>query len=108
MRGQVEIVAKIRPDRSAVLRNALLAFELESEDGAPVGGERADELRELGFSYSDRIGYYKYLRTGQGRFTTHAELTLPDGVRMVAATARRWHRLETPLRLDELTFVSRE
>ncbi|QNN82267.1 hypothetical protein H3H54_14500 [Brachybacterium sp. Z12] len=105
--GEVELIAKVRPDPAAVRRNVLLSLELRDQDENPVGPERADELRELGLSYSPRAGYYKYLRTEPGRFDTRLTFTLPDGVTLTGATARRWHRPETRVRIDELVLTSR-
>lgn len=107
IRGNVSVQAKLRPNPAAVPRNALLAFELETTDGTPLGAERADELRAAGFSHSDRIGFYKYLRTEPGRFVTYIDLALPDEVVLTGVQVRRWHRLETPIRVDELVFTSR-
>lgn len=107
IRGHVELLAKVRPAPSAVPRNALVAFKLEDADGVPIGAERADELREAGLNHSPRTGYYKYLRTEPGRFVTRVEFTLPEGVSLTSALARKWHRLETNIRLEELSFTSR-
>lgn len=107
VQGVVELIARVRPDPAAVPRNALLSLELRDKGGAPVGPERADEFREGGLSYSPRAGYYKYLRTEPGRFDTRVTFTLPDGVFLAGATARRWHRPETRVRIDELVLTSR-
>lgn len=105
--GEVELIARLRPDSAAVPRNALLALELRDAGGAPVSPERADELRAGGLSYSPRAGFYKYLRTEPGRFDTRVTITLPDGVSITGATVRRWHRPETQIRVDELVLTSR-
>lgn len=107
MQGRVSITAKLRSDASAIPRNALLAFQLAGPDGAPVGEERADELRPIGFSYSKSVGYYRYLDTRPGRTESAMVLALPEGILLTGVTARRWHRRETSIYLEELVLLSK-
>lgn len=107
MHGRIDITAKLRNDANAIPRNALLAFQLVNSDGISLGEERADELRQIGLIHSRNVGYYRYLGTRPGRTENAIALVLPEGVRLTGVNARRWHRRETSIYLEELVLVSK-
>lgn len=107
IQGRVEITAKLRADANAIPRNALLAFQLVDANGTPVGVERADELRQTGLSHSRNVGYYRYLDTRPGRTESSLTLVIPEGVHLTGVSARRWHRRETSVYLEELVLLSK-
>lgn len=102
--GRVNVTARHRAGAGAVPQNALLAFELTTEDGRSIGPERAEELGALGLIYSRLVGYFKYLHTSPGRSSTSFSFTLPDGVRATTVNVRKWHRPETAIHLEELVL----
>jgi len=56
------------------------------------------QMIDLGFSYSEKIGYYHYINTSvEGEQSFSKEVTFPPDIKKVTLNFRRWHSLKPVL-----------
>lgn len=105
-RGRVQVMARLQCDALAAPRSALLAIDLATPDGRPVGPEWADRLIDSGLTYSKAVGYYHYLKTRPGKGTSQFTLDLPDEVCVVSAAVQKWKNPDSAIHILQLVLTS--
>lgn len=76
-------------------KSALLSFELQNVDGTPVSGER--KIEGLMYSHKPDIGWYSYVQTSAGINSWQKTVSLPDDIRCIKTSLRRWGDDSNPL-----------